>query len=84
MICGHSVDRLKLQSAKLQGDPSKCALQLMSCLFSVEELVNGNPSGHTNSKDDIRKKTIKKLDPERIKYISGMYILQNHMHSTGN
>ena len=27
---------------------SKCALQLMSCLFSAEELVNGNPSGNTN------------------------------------
>ena len=35
------VDRL---NAKLQSDASKCALQLLGCLFSAEELVNGNPS----------------------------------------
>ena len=40
-IFGHVVDRLKLQSAKLNSDSSKCALQ--SCLFSIEEMVNGNP-----------------------------------------
>ena len=73
MIYGHKVDRLKLQSAKVQGEASKCALQLMSCLFSAEELVNGNPSGNTNSKDEMRRKTIQKLDPKRIQYISGMY-----------
>lgn len=71
LICGHVVDRLKLQSAKLQAEPSKCALQLMGCLFTAEELVNGNPSGNTNSKDELRKRTIKKLDPSRIKYIHG-------------
>lgn len=69
----HKVDRLKLQSAKVQGEASKCALQLMSCLFSAEELVNGNPSGNTNSKDEMRRKTIQKLDPKGIQYISGMY-----------
>lgn len=62
---------LKLQAAKLQSEPSRCALQLMSCLFTAEELVNGNPSGVTNSKDPVRKGTIKKLDPKRIKYIIG-------------
>ena len=71
MIYGHSTDRLKLQTAKLQSDPSKCALQLMSCIFSPEELVNGNPSCVTNSKDEVRRKTIKQLDPMRMKYISG-------------
>lgn len=43
----------------------------MSCIFTAEELVNGNPSGHTNSKDESRIKTIQKLDPERIKFING-------------
>lgn len=63
--------RIKLQSAKLCTDSSKCALQLMSCLFSAEELVNGNPSGLTNSKDETRIRTIKKLDVNKIKYIRG-------------
>lgn len=70
-ICGHSIDRLKLQAAKLHSDPAKHALQMMGCLFTIEEMVNGNPSGVTNSKDDQRKRTIKKLDPNRIKYIHG-------------
>lgn len=69
LIYGYKVDRLKLQSAKLQCDPSKCGLQLLGCLFSPEELVNGNPSGITNSKDEMRQKSIKKLDPLRITYI---------------
>lgn len=46
----------------------------MSCVFTAEELVNGNPSGHTNSKDESRIKTIQKLDPERIKFINGNLI----------
>ena len=75
MINSHKVDRLKLQSAKLQSDAPKCALQLLSCLFSDEELVNGNPSGTTTAKDDVHKKTIKKLDPVRMNYIIGIYSL---------
>ena len=75
LICGHVVHCLKLQSAELQAEPSKCALQLMGCLFTAEP-VNGNPSGNTNSKDELRKRTIKKLHPSRIKYIhSELYIM---------
>lgn len=61
-IHGWLVDRLKLQSAKLHSDPSRCALQLMGCRFSIDEMVNGNPSGVTKSKDECRKKTIKRLE----------------------
>ena len=50
-------------------------LQLLGCLFSPEELVNGNPSGITNSKDEMRQKSIKKLDPLRITYIYGMLVV---------
>ena len=75
MINSNKVDQLKLQSAKLQSDAPKRALQLLRCLFSDEELVNGNPSGTTTAKDDIRKKTIKKLDPVRMNYIIGIYSL---------
>ena len=42
--------------------------------INTEELVNGNPSGFTNSKDEVRKKNIEKLDLERIEYICGEYI----------
>ena len=52
MIHGKKVDQLKLQQAKFNPDEAKCALQLMSILFDPEELVNGNPSGFTNSKDE--------------------------------
>ena len=79
MINSYKVDRLKLQSAKLQSDASKCALQLLGCLFSAEELVNGNPSGTTTAKDEIRRQTIKKLDPVRMKYIMGMFRTFNHV-----
>lgn len=51
-MCEKQVDRLKLQSAKLRNTPAKCALPLMICIFTAEELVNGNPSGHTDSKDE--------------------------------
>ena len=44
----------------------------MSSLFSIEELVNGNPAGVTNSKDETRKRTIKQLDPIRMQYIQSM------------
>ena len=68
------VDRLKLQSAKLNQNSAKCALQMMGCLFSTDELVNGNPSGITNSKDEARRRSIRKLDPNRMKYIYGNVI----------
>lgn len=81
-ILGHTTDKVKLQAAKLHSEPSKCALSLMSCLFSDKELVNGNPSGKTNSKDEDRQKSIKKLDPGRIKYIRGMCIQYNYILRT--
>ena len=65
------VDNLKYQSAILHKDVGKCALQLLDCLFDTTELVNGNPSGQTKSKDPNRQKSIRKLDPERINYICG-------------
>jgi len=49
-----SIEKLKLQAAKLHSDPDRCTLTLMSCLFSEEELVNGNLNGVTNSKDPDR------------------------------
>ena len=45
IICGQRVDRLKLATALIQPTPVAMALKLMSCLFTTEELVNGNPSG---------------------------------------
>ena len=42
--------------------------------MAIHHLYNGNPSGLTNSKDEVRRKTIKKLDPQRIKYICGEYV----------
>ena len=65
------VNKLKLQAAKLHADPGRCALAMMSCLFTAEELVNGNPAGISNSKDEARRRGIKQLDPNRIKYIQG-------------
>lgn len=53
VICGKKVDELKIQQAKLNPDPSKCALQMMAALFTPVELVNGNPFGFTNSKDEL-------------------------------
>lgn len=69
-ICGHKVNSLRLAQAKLQAEPSKAALKLLSCLFDPEELVNGNPSGSTNSKDVHRQQTIKKLDAGRMNYLA--------------
>ncbi len=63
---------LRLAAAKLQGDPSSAALRLMDCLFSSEEMVNGNPSGQTKSADVDRVATIQKLDETRMKYLLGM------------
>ena len=67
-----SVNKLKVQAAKLHTDPARCALALMSSLFSEEELANGNLNGTTNSKDPDRKKNIQQLDPIRIQYIKSM------------
>ena len=64
------MDQVRLQNAKLQSDAGGAALKLMDCLFSTEELVNGNPSGVTHSKDAARQKTIKRLDPEKMRYIN--------------
>ena len=47
------------------------ALKLMACLFTKDELVNGNPSGESKSKDERRQKTIKKLDSTVLRYIEG-------------
>ena len=62
---------LKLAQAKMVADPSKAALKLLACLFAPEELVSGNPTGMTNSKDPKWVATIRKLDPERMKYLKG-------------
>ena len=72
IIFGKKVDELKIQQAKLNPDPSKCVLQMIAALFTPVELVNGNASGFTNSKDELRRKTIKKLDPGRMQYIKGI------------
>ena len=74
MISGHKIDMMKLRHAKLQPDYAKCALQLMSALFTPEEMVNGNPSGITKSKDEARQRTIKQLDASRIQYIKGNFL----------
>ena len=63
MVCGKKVSLSHLRAAKGQSEPSLCALKLLSCLFEPVELVNGNPNGIMNSKDDVRKTTIKQLDP---------------------
>lgn len=65
------VDPVKLANAKLQSDPGTSALKLMDCVFTTEEMVNSNPSGVTKSKDPTRQKTIKRLDPTKMKYIDG-------------
>ena len=70
-ICGRDVENLKYQSAILHKSPGKCALQLLDCLFSTKELVNGNPNGQTRSKEEGRKNNITQLDPIRIQYICG-------------
>ena len=57
---------------------SKCALKLLECLYSFEDLAHGNPSGITTAKNDARKNTIEKLDPVRMKYIQGKVDLFKH------
>ena len=58
----------------MQSDPGNAALKLMDCVFSAEEMVNGNPSGVTKLKDTNRKETIKPLDAEKMKFINGMFL----------
>lgn len=70
----HKVDMLKVVNAKLQSNPVSAALKMMDSPFSTEELVNGNPSGITKSRDSIRRATVQALDPGRIKYIFGTYM----------
>ena len=65
------MDPVKLANAKLQTDAGCAALKLMDCVFTTSEMVNGNPSGITRSRDAVRQKTIKALDPLKMKYIDG-------------
>ena len=65
------MEPLKLAQAKLQTNPGQAALKLMDCLFDVKEMVNGNPTGKSNSKDPDWQRAIKQLDLERLQYIYG-------------
>lgn len=67
-------DPLKLAKAKLSNKPETAALKLMDCFFSTEEMVNCNPSGVTKSRDVMRQKTIKMLEPSKMKCIDGMLV----------
>lgn len=58
----------KVVNTKLPSSPVSAALKMMDSLFSTEELVNGNPSGITKSKDSTRRATVQPMDPERMKY----------------
>ena len=82
MIGGKPIDKLKLQAAKLHKDPAKCGLALMSCLFTAQELVNGNPTGTTRSTDETRIQNIQQLDPKRMSYIqSNVHYMQIKLHT---
>lgn len=61
-----------MANAQLQHDAGSAALKLMDCLFTASEMVNGNPSGVTRSKDETRQKTIRPLDSQKMRYIDGM------------
>lgn len=65
---------MRLANAKLQSDPGSAALKLMDCIFSTKEMVNGNPSGVTRSKDATRQRTIQALDPE-MRFIDGTFYI---------
>ena len=52
MIYRKKLMNLKLQQAKLNPDAAKCALLMMSILFSPE-MINGNPLGYTNLEDEV-------------------------------
>ena len=89
MFSGVPVNKLKLQAAKLHSDAGKCGLAMMSCIFTPDELVNGNLAGVSNSKEEARKKGIKQLDPNRMKfiqsktvysYLSSIILICNRLH----
>ena len=63
------IDAVRLANAKLQPDAGSAALKLMDCLFSTTEMVNGNLSGVTRSKDETRQRTICALDPQKMRCI---------------
>lgn len=63
------VDGVRLANAELQPDAGSAVLKLMDCVISVAEMVNGNPSGVTCSKDETHQKTICPLDAQKM---SGM------------
>ena len=50
-------------------------LKLLAALFSEKELVNGNPSGVSKSKDTLRHKIIKRLDVDRMKTLKVSHII---------
>ena len=55
--------------------PPSVALKLMNVIFTSEELVNGNLSGKTNSKDEARQSTIVPLnDKKTFQWSSHLYI----------
>ena len=64
------IDPVRLESAKLQPTAGTCALKLMDCMFTLEELVKSNPSGVTKSKDPDRACTLSILDPHRMTMVS--------------
>lgn len=72
---------VRLANSKLQPDAGNAALKLMDCVFSVEELVNGNPSGDTRSKDETRQKTIRPLDAQKMRYTDGMIVWYYYRHA---
>ena len=63
------MDELRLANAKLMPDAHQAALKKLDCLFTVEELVNGNPSGNTKSQNPDRISTIKPLHGQKMQYI---------------
>ena len=65
------MSKIVLSNALVQPDAGKMARKLLSSLFSLPELVNGNIRGETTSKDLTRLRTIQRLDPLRVKYIRG-------------
>lgn len=48
---------------------------LWTAFFSTKEMVNGNPSGVTRSKDATRQRTIQALDPEKMRFIDGTFYI---------
>ena len=70
IICGREVNKLNLATAMIQMTPIQMALKLMACLFS-KEIVYGTPTGTTTSKDEMRIRTVKQLDPAIMQFIEG-------------